>query len=84
MSISLSTTKQIATIVVGFSTSGIIKGIIKNNVATETAFEKANVLVGSLVLGGIVADASKTYVETKIDKLALAWHNRENINVTTI
>lgn len=66
-------TKAIVNFAVGAGTTKIVNSIIKNNVQPENAYETATVFAGSVVLGSMVADASKKYTSAKIDEMAAWW-----------
>jgi uncharacterized SAM-dependent methyltransferase len=66
--------KQATTIVVGFGTSRIIKGIIQNNVPIVTTADQVGVTVASVVIGSMAADALQEYTDAKIDAIA-GWYN---------
>jgi hypothetical protein len=67
-------TKNVVSFVVGIGTSQIVKTVIKNNVQPENLIEKITVTAGAVVLGSMVADASRKYTDDKIDEL-VAWWN---------
>jgi len=69
--------KTAISFVVGAGTSKIVTTIIKNNVQPENVTEQVTTVVGSVVLGSMVADASKKYIDTKIDEIATWW--KENV-----
>lgn len=60
--------KNIVSTVVGIGTTKIVSTIIRNNVEPETPVEHVTVYAGSVVIGAMVADASKNYTDTKIDE----------------
>lgn len=73
MTTKLEIAKTAVNVVVGAGTSKIVHTIIKNNVQPEKLTDTVSVAAGSLVLGSMVAEASKKYTSDKIDKLA-AWY----------
>lgn len=66
-------TKTIVSTVVGAGSSKIVHTIIRNNVDPQTAVDSVTVAAGSLVLGSMVADATKKYTDDKIDALVSWW-----------
>lgn len=66
----LEITKTAASMVVGIGTSKIVHSIIDNNVVTVKTVDTITVAAGSLVLGSMAADATKKYLDAKIDGAA--------------
>jgi hypothetical protein len=62
--------KTVANLSVGLSVSKVTKDIISNNTSPENLVDTAEIAVGSLVLGSMVAGQASDYVETAIDKAA--------------
>jgi hypothetical protein len=62
--------KTITRFVVARATSFTVIAIIRQNVETEKALQDAGVLVGSYVIGEMVADATHEYVNQQIDEIA--------------
>lgn len=60
--------KAAASMIVGIGTSKIVHSIIDNNVETVAPVDKITVAAGSLVIGSMVADVTKKYLDTKIDE----------------
>lgn len=72
----LDAAKNTVTAIVGFSTARVVRTIIANNTDDETdstPTDKVAVEVSSLVLGAMVADATKEYTSRKIDS-AVDWY----------
>lgn len=65
--------KKVTSFVVGTATAAVVKQIILNNTTPEKVTDKAAVMVGCYVLGGIAADASKKWTDAKIDELVEAF-----------
>lgn len=65
-------------IVVGFSVGHVVKTLIENNLDPETRLQKAEVAVGSFVLGGIVADHAVSYVDEFITTLTEKKNPEDN------
>lgn len=65
--------KWAAALVVGGTTTKVVKEIIQNNTDPTTIADKSAVIVGSYVLGAIVADASKKWTDAKLDSLIIWW-----------
>lgn len=68
----LEITKTAASMIVGVGTSKIVHSIINNNVDPETAVDTVTIAAGSLVIGSMATDATKKYLDTKIND-AVAW-----------
>lgn len=61
--------KRVTSFVVGAGVKTIISTIIKDNVDPDNLAKKATVIAGTFVIAGIVADASSSYTDAKIDAL---------------
>lgn len=70
----LEITKFAASAVVGAGTSKIVHSIIDNNVEAEGAVDTVTIAAGSLVIGSMAADATKKYLDEKIDAV-VAWYH---------
>lgn len=66
-------TKTVANFVVGASTTHVVTSIIKNQLSPRNKTEEVELVVGSMVIGSMVADASKKYTGAKIDEMASWW-----------
>jgi hypothetical protein len=64
--------KTIARFIVARSTSFTVMAIIRQNVETDNSLQDASVFVGAYVIGDLVADATKPYVDNQIDEIAEA------------
>lgn len=62
--------KTVVSTIVGIGTSKIVHGIISSNVETDSPVDQVTVFAGSMVIGSMVADATKTYTDAKIDEAA--------------
>lgn len=62
-----------ATLVAGLGVSKVTKDIIKTNTVVDSPQDQIKVLVGSIVIGSMVASVAKEHVETTIKEA------RENI-----
>lgn len=69
----LELTKNLAATVVGIGASTIVKAIIRNNVYTKSAVDIVTVAAATFVIGSMVTDATKKYLDAKIDE-AVAWY----------
>lgn len=70
----LEITKFAASAVVGAGTSKIVHSIINNNTDPETAVDTVTMAAGALVIGSMAADATKKYLDEKIDA-AVTWYH---------
>lgn len=61
--------KIVTSSIVGVGTSKIVKTIITNNVEPETIVDVVTIRAGSIVIGAMVADATKQYTNDTIDKI---------------
>ena len=69
-------TKVVSRFVVGLSTGACVGAVVKNNVAPpENTIQKVETEVGSYVVGAMVADVSRVWVDRKIDN-AVLWINQ--------
>lgn len=66
--------KFAASAVVGAGTSKIVHSIIDNNTEAEGAVDTVTIAAGSIVIGSMAADATKKYLDEKIDA-AVAWYH---------
>jgi hypothetical protein len=64
--------KTIVRFIVARSTSFTVMAIIRQNVEAENGLQDAGVFVGAYVIGDMVADATKPYVDRQIDEFAEA------------
>lgn len=69
----LELTKTVTNFVVGASTTHVVTSIIKNQLSPRNKTEEVELVVGSMVIGSMVADASKKYTGAKIDEMASWW-----------
>lgn len=65
--------KRVVSGIVMFSTSSIVKQVIKNSTSPDTVTEKIAAIIAGYVLGAIAADASKNWTDDKIDELIAWW-----------
>jgi transketolase len=64
--------KTITRFIVARATSFTVMAIIRQNVETDNSLQDASVFVGAYVIGDMVADATKPYVNAQIDEIAEA------------
>lgn len=76
--------KFTASCVVGTSTAYVTNAVIENNVEPETTNEKINLVVGSMVIGSMVAHHAKEHVDRNIDKIAEFWQSRKSDTTETV
>lgn len=74
--------KKTITTVVGFGITKIVKGIIENNVDTETLTSKVTVTAASTAIGYSLSELTANYTDTKIDEMVALYNkhikNRKN------
>ena len=70
----LEITKFAASTIVGVGTSKIVHSIIKNNTNAQTLLDTISLVAASYVIGSMAADATKKYLDEKIDD-AVAWYH---------
>lgn len=73
----LEVAKKATSLVVGFGTSAIVAGFIRNNSAPSNAAEKVAMPVAAFVIGMMAVEVTKKYTDHQFDK-AVAWY-QENI-----
>lgn len=73
----LEVAKRATSLVVGFGTSAIVAGFIKNNSAPANAAEKVAMPAAALVIGMMAVEVTRKYTDHKFDE-AVAWY-RENV-----
>lgn len=61
-------TKKVVKYIVGISTGWTVGNIITNNTSPQKRRQKAEVFVGSTVIGAMVADQAEDYTDRKIDE----------------
>jgi hypothetical protein len=69
--------KRATSLVVGFGTSAIVAGFIKNNSAPSNTAEQVAMPVAGFVLGMMAVEVTRKYTDAKFDD-AVAWWN-ENV-----
>ena len=69
-------------IISGAGCSKVVNDIIRNNTNVETTMDSIKVLVGSIVIGTMVADAGSDHVEAKFDQLVGIWKDIKSEEVT--
>jgi hypothetical protein len=72
------TVKTIAKYVVGGCVTYTVSSVLKNNTDPEKKRQKAEVYVGSAVIGLMVAEQSERWLNDKIDAIA-NWSNAKEI-----
>lgn len=72
--------KKVATLIVGMGTTKIVSDVIKNNVEPSNVAEKVTIFAGSMVIGSMASDATKSYTDAKIDAAITWW--RQNVSKT--
>jgi F0F1-type ATP synthase gamma subunit len=70
--------KKAVTTVVGIGTAKIVREIIKNNVNTETTFQRVSVTAASAAIGGAVSDLTKQYTDHQIDEIVAFYQKIRN------
>lgn len=73
----LDVAKRATSLVVGFGTSAIVAGFIKNNSAPSNTAEKVAMPVAAFVIGMMAVEVTRKYTDVKFDE-AVAWYH-ENI-----
>lgn len=66
--------KKVTSLVVGVGVTKIVRAIIKNNVTPENVIDQVTITAAAMVLGGIVANVSQKYTDSKIDELVKFWN----------
>ena len=69
----LEATTKVATFVVGISTTFVVKRAITTVAQPETTLQQAEAFIGAWVIGGMVAQATESYVEKQINDAAVKW-----------
>ena len=65
--------KAVTTFVVGVGTGQIVRSIIQNNTDPEKLTDKVTVGAGTIVIGAMAADKTKSYTDAKIDEWNASW-----------
>lgn len=66
--------KKAVTFVVGVGTTQIVRTVIQKVVEPETVKDRILVGAGSMAIGGMVADATKSYTNRQIDEVVTLWN----------
>ncbi len=67
--------KRVVTAIVGLGTSKIISDIIESNTEEhDKVTDKVAMKAAAFTLGSMVADATRTYTDAKIDELVAAYN----------
>jgi len=69
MHISIYLVKTVVNVATSIGVTKVVRDIIQNNVTVETTADQAKVLIGSFVLGGMIAERATERTEEQIDKL---------------
>lgn len=69
--------KLVINVATGIGVSKVTNDIITNNVDVDNTEDQIKVVVGSIVIGSMVAEAASSHVNTKIDSIAKLWENRK-------
>lgn len=72
MSTALSIAKLTVKLGASIGTSKVVNDIIKSNTNPATAAEQAQVVVGAVVLGSMIGDASSKHVNSKLESFGTA------------
>lgn len=70
--------KMAINFVAGASVSKVVNDVIRNNTTVETTWDAAEVWMGSVVIGSMVADAGSKHVNHKMDRIAAWWESRDD------
>jgi hypothetical protein len=70
----IAVTKNVTRFVVGASVSRCITALVSNNNAPENRVQQAQVVVGSMVVGAMVAERAKDWTDRQIDE-AVDFYN---------
>lgn len=69
--------KAVARFIVGFSAGHVTTSVLRNAVAPQTSIQKAEVIIGSFAIGGIVSDKAGAWTDEQIDSLVDGWKKAE-------
>lgn len=72
----LQITKTVVRFVAGTSVSACVQAIVKNQIAPENIIQKTEVVIGSITLGAMAAQAAGTYTDRFIDELGEAFTSK--------
>lgn len=77
----LNAAKSVARFVVGGSVSFTVANALRNNTSPTTTIQKLEVVVGSVVVGMMVAKKAEAFTDNQIDEAANWWN--ENVKKTS-
>lgn len=72
--------KLAAKFVVGTSVSFLVANVLRNNIETESNFQKAEIWIGSVALGVMAGEQTDTWTDAKIDAIVAHF---EKAKITT-
>jgi hypothetical protein len=76
MSDKIQIAKAVVKIVAGLGVSKITRDIIANNVNVENTWDQIQVISGTLVVTGMVAQKTGPYIDSSVDNIADWFENR--------
>lgn len=77
--------KTIAKFVVGWSTGTVIGKVIASNTTPKNRREKAEIMVGGFVIGGVVAEQTEAWTDRQIDAVVAAWQKvKDEVRTSTL
>jgi len=72
--------KKLTAWAVGLSAGWITTNALRNNVNPESKLQKAEAVVGGIVVGSMVSDAAESYTNRKIDEIVAIFKSDEKPN----
>lgn len=69
--------KLVISYAVGSSTAFTVRNVIANNVAPETTQEQMKLVLGSVVVGSMVAAQARTYVDNTVEMIDQFWQEHQ-------
>lgn len=69
--------KNITKLVVGASVSYVVRSAIRNNTNPNTHFQKAEVIIGAIVITMVLDEVTDNYIDRKINQI-VQWHRENN------
>ena len=74
----LALAKNVVSFVVGSSVGHCVTAIVAQSLDPKNTREKAEVLIGSYVIGAMVAGAAKTWTDEQIDGVVKTWNEMKS------
>lgn len=69
--------KMVINFTAGSGVAKVVNDVIKNNITVETPTDAVKGMIGSIVIGSMIADVSSKHVNAKVDSVVKWWEERK-------